>query len=132
MLIAHHWGQGMQIAPAAQLSAAQNTADGGRTEPGTLRNLIRRTMLTAELNHPPHLARRSGSWTAVWTRGAVAQSGSSFALITANPLGGGFLSHVKALRRTAKTHAALYAFNQRLSTAKRESGILMDVHSVGP
>src|SRR5208337_5500978 len=86
MLIAHHRRQGMQIAPAAETSAAQNTADGGGTESGAVRNLIGRTMLTAERNHPPHLARRSGSWTAMRTRGTVAQSGNSFALITANHL----------------------------------------------
>ena len=63
MLIAHHGRQRMQIAPAAETSAAQNAADGGRTESGALRNLIGRTMLTAELNHQPDLARRSGSGT---------------------------------------------------------------------
>ena len=75
MFVAHHRRQGMQIAPAAETSAAQNAADGGRTESGASRNLIGRTMLTAELNHQPDPARRSGSGTAMRTRGAVAQSG---------------------------------------------------------
>jgi hypothetical protein len=96
MLITHHRGQRMQIAPAAETSAAQNAADGGRTESGAARNLISRTMLTAELDHHPDLARRSGSGTAMRTRGTVAQSGRSFALITVNPLGCGFGSHAKA------------------------------------
>jgi hypothetical protein len=64
------------------------------------------------------------------TRGTVAQSGSSFALIAANPLGCGFRSDAKAGSGTAETQAANDGFDQRLSTAKRESGILVDVHSV--
>src|SRR5579862_1988580 len=112
MLIAHHRRQGMQIAPAAQPSAAQNAADGGRTESGALRNLIGRTMLTAELHHPPHLARRSGSGTAMGTRGAVAQSGNAFAPITANPFGCGFGSHAEAGCRTAEAQATIYVFDQ--------------------
>ena len=71
MLIADHRRSGMQIAPAAETSAAQNAADGGRTESGALRNLIGRTLLTAERNHQPRPARRSGSGTAVRTRGAI-------------------------------------------------------------
>src|SRR5208282_5064772 len=65
MLIAHHGRQRMQIAPAAE---------SGRTESGALCNLIGRTMLTAELNHQPDLARRSGSWTAMRTRGTIGLS----------------------------------------------------------
>jgi hypothetical protein len=72
MLIAHHRRQGMQIAPAAETSAAQNAADGGGTESGALCNVIGRTMLTTEFNHQPDLARRSGSGTAMRTRGTVA------------------------------------------------------------
>jgi hypothetical protein len=72
MFIADHRGQGMQIAPAAKTSAAQNAADGGGTETGALRNVIGRTMLTAELDHLFDLARRSGSRTAMGTRGTVA------------------------------------------------------------
>src|SRR5580700_12210383 len=73
MLITHRRRPRMQIAPAAETSATQNAADSGRTESGALCNLIGRTMLTAELNHQPDLARRSGSWTAMRTRGTVAQ-----------------------------------------------------------
>ncbi len=96
MLIAHHRRQRMQIAPAAETSAAQNAADGGRAESGASCNVIGGTMLPAQLDHQPLLTRRSGSWTAMRTRGTVAQSGSSFALITANPLGCGFGSDAKA------------------------------------
>ena len=132
MFIAHHGRPRMQIAPAAETSTAQNAANGGRTESGAVCNLIGRPMLTAELNHQPYLARRSGSGTAMRTRGAIAQSGSPFAPITANPLGCGFGSHAKAGCGTAKAQAANDGFDQSLSTAKRESGILVDVHSVCP
>jgi hypothetical protein len=132
MLVAQHWRQGTKIAPTAETSAAQNAADGGRTESSALCNVIGRAMLTAERNHQPDLARRSGSWTAMRARGTVAQSGNSFALITANPLGCGFGSHAKAGCGTAEGQAANDGFDQRLSTVKRESGILVDVHSVCP
>jgi len=132
MLIAHHRRQGMQIAPATETSAAQNAADGSGTESGALRNVIGGTMLTTEFNHPPHLGRRSGSGTAVGTRGTVAQSVRSFALVTAHPLGCGLGSYMKAGCSMAESHATSDGFNQRLSTAKRKSGILVDVHSVGP
>ena len=56
MFIPHHRRQGMQIAPAAETSAAQNTADGGRTESGASRNLIAGTMLTAKLDDQLHPA----------------------------------------------------------------------------
>lgn len=61
----------MQIAPAVEMSPAQDAADGGRTESGVLGNLISRTMLAAELDYPRGLARRSGARTAMRTRGAV-------------------------------------------------------------
>jgi hypothetical protein len=51
MFIAHHGRQGMEIAPAAETSAAQDAADGGRTESGASCNVIGGTVLTAELNH---------------------------------------------------------------------------------
>jgi hypothetical protein len=63
-------------------------------------------------------------------RRAVAQSGRSFLEITANPLGGGFGSYMKAGSSTAQAYSPANDFNQSLSTAQRESGILMDVHSV--
>jgi hypothetical protein len=103
MFITHDRRQRMQIAPAAETSAAQNTADGGGTESGASRNLIGRTLLTAEFDDQLHPARRSGSGTAMRTRGAVAQSGSSFLSITANPLGRGFGSDLKTGSGTAET-----------------------------
>ena len=51
MLIAHDRRQGMQIAPAAETSTAQNAADGSRTESGALCNVIGGTMLTAKFNY---------------------------------------------------------------------------------
>ena len=56
MLVTHDRRQRMQIAPSAETSATQNTADGGGTESGAARNLIRRTMLTAEFDNQLHLA----------------------------------------------------------------------------
>ena len=72
MFIAHHRGQGMQIAPATETSTAQNAADGGGTETSAFRNLISRTMLAAEVDHQRNLARRSGSGTAMRARRTVA------------------------------------------------------------
>lgn len=111
MFITHHRRQGMQIAPAAETSAEQNTADGGRTESGASRNLIRRAMLTAKFDDQLHPARRSGSGTTVRTRGAVTQSGSSFLSITANPLGNGFGSDPKTGCGTAEGEAATDDFD---------------------
>jgi hypothetical protein len=51
MLIAHDRGQGMQIAPAAETSAAQNATDGGGTESSASCNVIGGTMLTAKFNY---------------------------------------------------------------------------------
>lgn len=52
MFIAHHRWSRMEIAPAIQMSPAQNTADGGGTEPRALRDLITRTMLPSQFDHP--------------------------------------------------------------------------------
>jgi hypothetical protein len=51
MLIAHDRGQGMQIAPAAETSTAQNATDGGGTESSASCNVIGGTMLTAKFNY---------------------------------------------------------------------------------
>ena len=73
VLIAHNRRAGDAVlAPATETSAAQNAADSGRTESGASRNVIGRTMLPTEFNYQPHLTRRSGSWTVMRTRRAVA------------------------------------------------------------
>ena len=74
MLIADHRRSGMQIAPAVETSAAQNAADGGRTEFGGAGNVIRGPMLTAEVDNPNHPTRESGSGAVMGTGGAVAHN----------------------------------------------------------
>jgi hypothetical protein len=47
MFIAHHWRSGMQVAPAVEMSAAQDAADGGGTKSGGLSDLIGGAQLAA-------------------------------------------------------------------------------------
>ena len=52
MFVAHHRRSRMQIAPAVEMSAPQDAADGGGTESGAARDLIGGTMLATEFNDP--------------------------------------------------------------------------------
>src|ERR1700675_1464220 len=49
MFVAHDGRGGMQIAPATEPSAAQNAADGSRTDGGAACDLIAGSMLTSQM-----------------------------------------------------------------------------------
>jgi hypothetical protein len=71
MFVAHDGRGGMQIAPATEPSAAQNAADGSRTDGGAACDLIAGSMVTAQMNDV--LDHRVGepAWTAMRARRAI-------------------------------------------------------------
>jgi hypothetical protein len=122
----------MEIAPAIQMSTPQDTADGGWAETRTVGDLISRAMLAAECDDLRCQGRGSGARSAPWARRAVQQTRPPLAQETAPPFGHGLGRHSKDDGRLLAAHARAYDFNQRLSTAQGESGILMDVHLICP
>jgi len=54
MFVAHHRWSRMEIAPTAEMGAAQNTADGGGTEQRSLGDLIGGPMLAAQSEYSIH------------------------------------------------------------------------------
>jgi hypothetical protein len=71
MFVAHDgWGR-MQIAPATETGAAQNAADGGRTDGGTTRDLIPGCVAAAQINDAVDHRLRKPTRTAMRPRGAI-------------------------------------------------------------
>ena len=71
MFVAHDGRGGMQIAPATETSAAQNAADGGRTDGGTTRDLIAGSVTSAQLQDALDHCLRQAARTAMRPRGAI-------------------------------------------------------------
>ncbi len=71
VLIALHGGSGMEIAPAAEMGAAKDAADGGRTQSGGAGDVISGTLLAPQLDDALGQLGGSGAGTAPGTRRAV-------------------------------------------------------------
>jgi hypothetical protein len=87
MLVTQYRGAGMQVAPSTQVGATRDAADGGSTEPGLASKQVAGTMRTAQLGNLFEQRGGSGSWTAMWARGAVQQSCRGVTTIAPNPRG---------------------------------------------
>ena len=132
MFVTHNRRSRMQIPPTIQMSPTQNTTDRGGTESGAVGDLIRRTMLLSEADDQRRQLRGSRARTTLWAGRSVQQTEPPLALETVPPFGYGFRSNSKDGGGVFATYTASYDFDQRLSTTQRESGILVDVHSVCP
>ncbi len=130
MFVTHDGRSGMQIAPAAEMDAAQDSTDGCGTESGGAGDLIAGRMLSAQFDDAVDQFGGCGAWTAQWARGTVAEPLGAQGVEATDPLGGGLGSHQKATCSGAEGVAGEYKLGQLLSTAKGKSGILVDVHSI--
>src|ERR1035438_1237349 len=133
VLIALHRGSGVEIAPATEMGAAEDAADGGRTQSGGVGDVIGGTLLAPQFDDALAQPRGSGARTAPGARTAIAHAGSSLGLITADPLAGSLGADFELGCSRVQSHPLQHhGFGQSLSTARRKSGILVNVHSVAP
>src|SRR5205823_12204336 len=75
MLVAHDGGSGMQMTPAAQLSAPEDATDGGGAEAGSLGDLIGGAQLAAEGDDLSDQLRRGSARAMQGPRGMIPQAG---------------------------------------------------------
>jgi len=120
-----------EVAHTVEVQAAENAADGSATEAGTLRDMHPGVTLAAQ-----ELDLLNGLWgggpvEAMGTRTAIGQGMSG--LGAADPLGRGLGTELElGCSRVQGPTLETNQLGQSLSTMKRESGILVDVHSVSP
>ena len=112
---------------------AQDAADGGRRQAGFLGNLCAAPALTTQRRDPIDHRCRCRPVQAVRPRAAVAQAVPAFRQEPRHPLAHGALAQSQGRGHGPGT----VPFNQdpahkRLSTQRRQTGILVNVHSVPP
>jgi hypothetical protein len=99
----------VQIAPAVQMSAPQNAADGGGAEPGGAGDLVGRSQLAAIGEDLRGQFGGSPARTAPGSRGAIEQAGCAPVSIAVHPLHRRLSSNVEAgrgqLQRYSLGHA---------------------------
>src|SRR5258708_27747311 len=88
--ITHHRRRGMEMAPAVEMSALQDAADGGGTELGGLSDAIGGMQLTPQGDHLFGQRRGSAARASEGTRRTIQQTGRPLTAKTMHPLGGGF------------------------------------------
>ena len=75
MLVAHHRGSGVQMTPAVQLRALQNTTDGGGAEAGSLGDVIGGSQLATQADDLSDPLRRGSARAMEGPRGTIPQAG---------------------------------------------------------
>jgi hypothetical protein len=95
MFVALDWGSRVQIAPAAKTNAAQDAADGGRTNGSAAGDLIGWSVLAAQLNHAFDEVQRKATRTAERAGTEIAQARSAVIAVSAYPLAGSLDSDPK-------------------------------------
>src|SRR4029077_10812105 len=132
VFITHRGRSWMQIAPATQPGAPQDTAYGGGAQSRGLGNLVTRTMLPAQFEDGGSEGGRRTGRAMPRTRGAVQQASRTLDAISADPFGDRFRSDVEAGRGPLQRHPSHHLLHQRFSTTQSKSGILVNVHSTSP
>src|ERR1700732_3903612 len=132
VFITHRGRSWMQIAPATQPGAPQDTAYGGGAQSRGLGNLVTRTMLPAQCEDGVSEGGRRTARAMPRTRGAVQQASRALDAIAADPFGDRFRSDVEAGRGPLQRHPSHHLLHQRFSTTQSKSGILVNVHSTSP
>src|SRR5712692_5919883 len=132
VFITHRGWSWMQIAPATQTGAPQDTAHRGGAESGGLGDLVSRAILPAQFDDAGGEERRNTARAMPRTRGAVQQARRAFDAISVDPFGDRFRRDVEAGRGPLQRHPSQHLLHQRFSTTQSKSGILVNVHSISP
>jgi len=124
---------GLQQGQAVQAQAAQNTTDGSGAEAGSNSNATTSPAPPPELDNLLHQIGWCGLTQAMGTRTAIVQASPSFAAKATHPLGCRFRADVERGCSRVQPQLLNQNFSDKcLSTPKRESGILVKVHSSLP
>ena len=133
VFVTKHGRRGFEIADAAEVEAAQNAADRGAAESSGQGDPHAGPTLAAQILDANHEVGRATARGAQRAGRMVAETAAAFALVTAHPLGGGFGADFELGCSRVQSHLPHeYGLSERLSTERRKSGILMDVHSMSP
>jgi hypothetical protein len=119
VLVARIDRYGLQVTDAVELQAAQDAADRGPAQTGVARDPVAGPALTPQAGDDIDLRLRRRAAQSAGARTAIAQTGCAAFTIPPDPLG-------RRLRRHTLFHNSA---RQQLSTSRRQSGILMTVHS---
>src|SRR5215470_10006871 len=133
IFIALDRGRGLKQSQTVQSQATQDATDGSGTEAGGHSNAAASPALVSELDYALDQGGGCGFIQAMRTRTAIAQARSSFATKAPHPLGRGFGTDIeRGCSRVQCQFLDHNFFDKCLSTPKRESGILVKVHSSLP
>jgi hypothetical protein len=131
-LVAAHGLGRLKVFDAAQAVAAQHPADGGRRD-GQITGDLRAGQTLPAQGHDGFL--RLGRGRAVQLvrpRGAILQPGGPFGLEAGHPLAHRLGAHAHRRGHRLRAEPALGQPHQSLSTRRRQTRILVDVHPVAP
>ena len=128
VLVAANGGGGFEIAETVESGATEEAADGGRRYADGSGDAAARPTLSAQGDDGLRGAPRAMTGT----RRAIVETGFAFAAVAGEPTPGGALGDPAGRRGSRRGLPSEDASNQKGSTFRRQSGILMDVHSVSP
>ena len=133
MFVAAHGPSRFEIADTTEAFAVQNAADGSGREADSLGDVSVGPTLAAQRNDALDQGPRGPSRAAVRSRGTIVQTGDALAAVTRQPLVDG--SQRDATGRRGVPWRLLLgedALDDPHSHIRRQSCILVDVHSVSP
>ena|SRR5215472_739697 len=130
IFIAEDRGRGLEQSQTVQAPATQNTTDGSGAETGGGSNATASPALPPEMDNLVNEMGGCGLMQAMGARTAIAQASWSFVAKATHPLGCGFGADVERGCSRVQPQLLHENFSDKcLSTPKRESGILVKVHS---
>ena len=132
VLVAANGGGGVEIAETVESGATEEAADGGRRYADGSGDAAARPTLSAQGDDAVDDGLRGAPRAMTGTRRAIVETGFAFAAVAGEPTPGGALGDPAGRRGSRRGLPSEDASNQKGSTFRRQSGILMDVHSVSP
>ena len=133
VLITDHGGRRFEIADATEVESAENAADGSATESGRECDTNAGPTLASQSFNPRRQVGVATARRMPRTRRPITEAVSALALVATRPLGGGLGADFELGCSRVQSHPpGQNSLSERLSTERRKSGILMDVHSMSP
>lgn len=131
--VAVHRARRVQIPGAAQPAPVQDAGNGASRNLTYLGNALAGPAQPAKPHDPLDQARGSRPRAAVRSTATIPQARAAFGLVPANPFADGFGADADFFSdRAATVPLAEHTLHQKLSTSRRVTGILVNVHGVSP
>jgi hypothetical protein len=129
-LVAPHWLSRLQRRDAVEAKSTQHATDGGGRDDELARDLLAGQALTPERFDPLHRSGRRRPMQAMGPRRAILQPGQTLAPRPRQPLARRPRAHACGACGGLSRLPARTLADQTLSTHRRQTGILVDVHPV--